>query len=585
MRLLSTEMSERQRLRPWLEDKINSGKVPGLSWRNKDLKEFRVSWKHAGKPDFDVEKDAMLFKLWAEHTGKYREGESADPSTWKTRFRCALHKMPDVEEVKVPHSLDEKEPYRVFRFKDKGSLTKQTSSLPRSADENQNGKRHLYRPKNDSVIRAAPPSKENVFFNNYPLLSSGTQGYGGRLQDSPQHDSSDSSLDDEIDLDNITPTIPPYPSHAYEPMLTDEPTCANSSTPFLPYINGHGGVFNGNFMNNGYIRQLPPTFDSMDLNNIRKEIYDAIFAANGQMGNGSICSESGQAFLQHVMATNPALMNMKLWLQEVVLPDEASDVSPSVSTHLNMDNGLIEPAGMDMEDAIGRPVTIPHLNENTTSMFSRSGKSTGDNCDSTAMHIRVFYGNCEVYSTDTRLTESERVIRIFHGSHLGESRPYKLALLSKIYGPPTARQIELPLVNNCSKEIIKVMDFLKRGILLEINEAQDMFVTRLCLTRVFFSNGRKAAKKLEREERTKVFDYQGKFLPTLRESRNGNREYPSYEVTLYLGRADGSLVSIVITHVVAKMSLHNANTAGENFWSEPNLNDQLATNLEEDCMY
>ena len=28
--------------------------------------------------------------------------------------------MPDVEEVKVPHSLDEKEPYRVFRFKDKG---------------------------------------------------------------------------------------------------------------------------------------------------------------------------------------------------------------------------------------------------------------------------------------------------------------------------------------------------------------------------------------------------------------------------------------------------------------------------------
>ena len=114
--------AERQRLRPWLEDKINSGKVPGLSWRNKELKEFRVSWKHAGKPDFVVEKDAMLFKLWAEHTGKYRPGESADPSTWKTRFRCALHKMPDVEEVRVAHSLDEKEPYRVFRFKDKGKV-------------------------------------------------------------------------------------------------------------------------------------------------------------------------------------------------------------------------------------------------------------------------------------------------------------------------------------------------------------------------------------------------------------------------------------------------------------------------------
>ena len=113
---------ERQRLRPWLEQKINSGKVPGLCWRNREQREFRVSWKHAHKPDFDVEKDAMLFKLWAEHTGKYRPGESADPSTWKTKFRCALHKMPDVEEARVPHSLDEEEPYRVFRFKDKGKV-------------------------------------------------------------------------------------------------------------------------------------------------------------------------------------------------------------------------------------------------------------------------------------------------------------------------------------------------------------------------------------------------------------------------------------------------------------------------------
>ncbi|XP_044175517.1 interferon regulatory factor 4-like [Acropora millepora] len=108
--------AERQRLRPWLEDKINSGKVPGLCWRDREKKEFRVSWKHAGKPDFNYEKDAMLFKLWAEHTGKYHHGEPPHPSAWKTRFRCALHKMPDVVEVRVPHSLDEKDPYRVFRF-------------------------------------------------------------------------------------------------------------------------------------------------------------------------------------------------------------------------------------------------------------------------------------------------------------------------------------------------------------------------------------------------------------------------------------------------------------------------------------
>ena len=123
--------SARQRLRPWLEDKINSGKVPGLCWRDKEKKEFRVSWKHAGKPDFNYEKDAMLFKLWAEHTGKYHAGESPDPSTWKTRFRCALHKMPDVVEVRVPHSLDEKDPYRVFRFTDKGKLAVRLIQLKR----------------------------------------------------------------------------------------------------------------------------------------------------------------------------------------------------------------------------------------------------------------------------------------------------------------------------------------------------------------------------------------------------------------------------------------------------------------------
>ncbi|EDO34919.1 predicted protein, partial [Nematostella vectensis] len=109
--------SERQRLRPWLEEMINSADIPGLCWTDKEKTTFRVTWKHAGKPDFDLDRDAALFRKWAEHTGKYKPGEQPDPSTWKTRFRCALHKMPDIEEIRVPHSLDDKEPFRVFRLK------------------------------------------------------------------------------------------------------------------------------------------------------------------------------------------------------------------------------------------------------------------------------------------------------------------------------------------------------------------------------------------------------------------------------------------------------------------------------------
>lgn len=570
--LITNKMcTERQRLRPWLEDKINSGKVPGLYWRDKDKKEFRVSWKHAGKPDFNVDKDAMLFKLWAEHTGKYRPGESADPSTWKTRFRCALHKMPDVEEVRVPHSLDEKEPYRVFRFTDKEGGSPKRNSVSPKADKTATERRHPYaRPKNPEPVVIRPPlDLEDLSYNlkNYP-------GFMGRSQDSPRYDSSDSSIDDSCDLDAITPTITPYTS--CETMLPEETASGNFGNHFFPYANGQG-FHGGDFMSNGFLKQITPMEYSA-----RKEIFEAVkFAANGQMTNGSMY-DNGQTFLQHFMAANPGgLMNMKLWWGGVVIPDEASAVSSSTSTHLNMDNGLIEPTGMELDDE-ERIATMPYMNESTGSSFSRTGRSPLDGCDS-AMYIRIFYGSHEVLSTETRLVEGERFVRFFYGSPIAPER-VKMDIYSKVYGPPGAKQIKLPEVKGSCPETMKVMSYLTRGILLEITEAFDILATRLALTRVFYANGRKAATKLQREKCTKVFDYRGKFLPTLKESRNGNCEHPSYDVTFYLGRGDSSLVSIVVTNVKAKMSLHNECT-GEKFLSEPNLNDQLATSLEQDCMY
>lgn len=112
--------ANREKLLPWLIQKIESGVVPGLHWINKEKTDFRITWKHAGKPDFDLDNDAVLFRMWAEHTGKYKPGEQPDPSTWKTRFRCALRKQPDIDEVPVANSLDENDPYRVFRLKNRG---------------------------------------------------------------------------------------------------------------------------------------------------------------------------------------------------------------------------------------------------------------------------------------------------------------------------------------------------------------------------------------------------------------------------------------------------------------------------------
>ncbi|XP_051734128.1 interferon regulatory factor 1b isoform X2 [Ctenopharyngodon idella] len=91
----------RMRMRPWLESRIDSNTIAGLVWVNKEEKMFSIPWKHAARHGWEVDKDACLFKQWAIHTGKFREGVTTpDPKTWKANFRCAMNSLPDIEEVK-----------------------------------------------------------------------------------------------------------------------------------------------------------------------------------------------------------------------------------------------------------------------------------------------------------------------------------------------------------------------------------------------------------------------------------------------------------------------------------------------------
>nr|XP_033700692.1 interferon regulatory factor 8 isoform X2 [Tursiops truncatus] len=55
-------------------------------------------------------------KAWAVFKGKFKEGDKAEPATWKTRLRCALNKSPDFEEVTDRSQLDISEPYKVYRI-------------------------------------------------------------------------------------------------------------------------------------------------------------------------------------------------------------------------------------------------------------------------------------------------------------------------------------------------------------------------------------------------------------------------------------------------------------------------------------
>ncbi|KAG8567261.1 hypothetical protein GDO81_013553 [Engystomops pustulosus] len=104
------------RLKEWLILQIDSGKYPGLRWENEEKTKFRIPWKHAAKHNYNEEEDAALFKAWAMHKGKFKEGSTKeDPSVWKTRLRCALNKSPDFQEV-MENCQDFGEPYKLYRI-------------------------------------------------------------------------------------------------------------------------------------------------------------------------------------------------------------------------------------------------------------------------------------------------------------------------------------------------------------------------------------------------------------------------------------------------------------------------------------
>ncbi|XP_078252797.1 interferon regulatory factor 2 isoform X1 [Rhinoraja longicauda] len=155
---------ERMRMRPWLEEQINSNKIPGLKWLNKEKRIFQIPWMHAARHGWDVEKDAPLFKNWAVHTGKYHHGiDKPDPKTWKANFRCAMNSLPDIEEVKDKSIKKGSHAYRVYRM------------LPATERPNKKGKKIKVEKEEPckTVKWKAPkfPFEENeVLLNNHNLF-------------------------------------------------------------------------------------------------------------------------------------------------------------------------------------------------------------------------------------------------------------------------------------------------------------------------------------------------------------------------------------------------------------------------------
>ncbi|XP_047436844.1 interferon regulatory factor 1-like [Mugil cephalus] len=107
----------RLRLRPWLEEQIQSGKYPGVSWLDQSARIFQIPWKHAARHGWSIDRDATLFRSWAMHTGRYHPGkDKPDPKTWKANFRCALNSLPDICELREHSRKRGSNAYRVYRM-------------------------------------------------------------------------------------------------------------------------------------------------------------------------------------------------------------------------------------------------------------------------------------------------------------------------------------------------------------------------------------------------------------------------------------------------------------------------------------
>ncbi|XP_019634844.1 PREDICTED: interferon regulatory factor 8-like isoform X1 [Branchiostoma belcheri] len=107
----------RQKLIPWLRDRVDSGEVPGVSWQDRAKTIVKIRWARKSQHDYDVDQDGAIFKAWAVHSGRYTEGVDApDPSRWKTNFRCAMNKSTEATYLRDQSQEQGDNPYRVYRL-------------------------------------------------------------------------------------------------------------------------------------------------------------------------------------------------------------------------------------------------------------------------------------------------------------------------------------------------------------------------------------------------------------------------------------------------------------------------------------
>jgi len=183
---------------------------------------------------------------------------------------------------------------------------------------------------------------------------------------------------------------------------------------------------------------------------------------------------------------------------------------------------------------------------------------------SNEVQIRILYGSLTVNAKTVVLNNGCRVYFDPYNLPLPSDVP-NLENARKLFGPPEAHQIALPAnhPDPLAKDLFRAMH---RGLLIEMIGG-NIYATPLCRTVVYYSpDCNIQSYPLEKEQRTKVFDYQQVFRPALEHFALVHGRAPNPSVLFSLGQSWGpgrhvaqNLITIMVTHSQAK---HDLDTIG-----------------------
>ncbi|KAM4592976.1 interferon regulatory factor 2-like isoform 1-T1 [Odontesthes bonariensis] len=245
----------RLRLRPWLEEQIQSGRYPGVSWLDQSARIFQIPWKHAARHGWSIDRDATLFRSWAMHTGRYRPGkDEPDPKTWKANFRCALNSLPDVCELREHSRKRGSNAYRVYRMLPSSQRRRRRGlqflnkprERPTSLEEctrDDTFTMHTWQPATTRTISDTPQKVETSAQNTFNSI----QGHGmweSKPEDQEQSDAVFKLMDHlgSTDLWNQTGEQRGWKS------VWDQWQYAGDENPYLLHADNHSDIFGHNYI-------------------------------------------------------------------------------------------------------------------------------------------------------------------------------------------------------------------------------------------------------------------------------------------------------------------------------------------------